>query len=289
MDPIRYLGAQHLLDVVLQQYDSLQKLETSQQILKFQPVTEDDFNILSDDSTRPCKSIKFHYHRPTQLLLVKVVPGWEHGQLASLVKRRIECQLMAMDVDLECLPLCSPLNDLGTWIKEPDLCWVPEVSYRRPTCVVEIGTSESAHHLASSAHVWLESRNPVQAVITICFKHTCLETDANPLTITVWGPGHRLSNIGTQGRSCGNLCPVIQIAHLDVWNNAGSLSVTGSCLNDTQETVSTDEIRLPLELFIGRQAINPGERDVVITKEMLIHILRKLWVFRQQSRRQAIY
>lgn len=283
MEPIKYIGAQHLLDVVRQQYDSLRKLETSQQILKFQPVTEDEFNILSDGSTRPCKSIKFHYHRPTQLLLVRVVPGWDHGELASLVQRMIERQLMAMNVDLECLPLCSPLNDLGTWVKEPDLCWVPEVSYRRPTCVVEIGTSESAHHLASSAHVWLESRNPVQAVITICFKHTCLETDFNQLKIIVWGPGHPLSNIGTQGRSCGNLCPPIRIAHLDVWNNAGSLCVTGCCHNNTQGTFSLNEIRLPLELFIGRQAANPGEHDVVITEEMLIHILRKLWVFRQQQ------
>ncbi|KAF7125978.1 hypothetical protein CNMCM5793_002337 [Aspergillus hiratsukae] len=45
-DTIKYRGVEHLLDIARQQYDSLQKLETSQQMLKFQPVTEEEFSVL---------------------------------------------------------------------------------------------------------------------------------------------------------------------------------------------------------------------------------------------------
>jgi hypothetical protein len=50
-DTIKYCGVEHLLDLARQQYDSLEKLETSQQILKFQPVTEEEFHGLSADKT----------------------------------------------------------------------------------------------------------------------------------------------------------------------------------------------------------------------------------------------
>ncbi|KAL4733710.1 hypothetical protein BDV11DRAFT_199559 [Aspergillus similis] len=92
---------------------------------------------------------------------------------------------MTMNVDYECLSLSSPRNELRNWIKEPVLCWAPAAS-SKPTCVIEIGTSESASHLLTDAYGWLEApQSPVQAVITICFKHLCAETDGNPLTISV--------------------------------------------------------------------------------------------------------
>ncbi|KAL4746114.1 hypothetical protein BDW72DRAFT_185563 [Aspergillus terricola var. indicus] len=121
-DAVKYHGAEHLLDVTRRQYNLLQKLETSQHILKFRPVTEEEFNILSADDTRPCKLVKLQDHRPTELLLVKVMPGWDHENIAALVRRMIDRQLMAMNVDYECLSLSYPRNELGDWIKEPDLC-----------------------------------------------------------------------------------------------------------------------------------------------------------------------
>lgn len=281
-DPIKYFGAAHLLDIARQQYDSLQRLETSQQILKFRPVTEEEFNGLSADETRPCKFIKFHYHRPTELLFVKVMPGWDQEIIAALVRPMIDQQLTAMNVYVECLSLSSPRNELMNWIKEPDLCWAPKTASSKPTCVIEIGTSESTSHLAVGAHGWLESdQSPVQAVITISFNYLSAETDENPMTVTVWRKGHRLTDIGTRN----NLCPAARTACIDIWNIAGSLSVSGFHVDaNTQAPVSTDEIRLPLDLFIGRPAIKAGERDVVITKDMLLGLLRELWEYRRQRR-----
>jgi hypothetical protein len=77
----------------------------------------------------------------------------------------------------------------------------------------------------------------------------------------------------------------IRLTSLDIWNISGSLSVSGFYLdNDTQAPVFTDSIRLPLELFVGRQAVNPREHDVMITKDMLLGLLRQLWDYRQQQR-----
>ncbi|KAI9040584.1 uncharacterized protein KD926_008151 [Aspergillus affinis] len=281
-DAVKYFTVEHLLDVARQQYNSLQKLETSQQILKFRQVTVKEFNVLSADETRPCKFIKFQYHRPTETLLVKVMPGWDHEIIAALVRKMIDKQLMAMNVDDECLSLPSPLNDLGNWIKEPDLCWAPITASSKPTCVIEIGTSESASHLSFDAHGWLEApQSPVQAVITISFKYLCAETDDNPITISVWKQGHQVTDIDTRN----NLCPAVRTSCVDILNIAGSLSVSGFYLDiDTGVTVSADNIHLPLELFISRQAVNPGEHDVVITKDMLIGLLHQLWEYRRQRR-----
>jgi hypothetical protein len=279
---LKYLGVKHLLDVVRRQYDSLKKFETSQQILKFRPVTDEEFKTLSADETRPFKSMKFHYYRPTELLLVKVMPGWDHEVIAALVRKMIDKQLMAMNVDDECLSLPSPLNELGNWIKEPDLCWAPTAASSKPTCVIEIGTSESPSRLSVDAHGWLEApQSPIQAVITISFNYLSAESAENPFTMSVWKRGHRLTDIDTRN----NLCPATRISCVDVWNISGSLSVSGFCLdNDTQAPVSTDSIRLPLELFVGRQAMNAREHDVMITKDMLLGLLRQLWEYRRQRR-----
>ncbi|KAJ5944486.1 hypothetical protein N7516_004654 [Penicillium verrucosum] len=105
-DTVKYHGVDDFLDVARRQCASLQQLKTNQQILKFRSVAEKEFDILSADDTRPCKFVKLQYHRPTELLLVKVTPGWDH-----------ENQLIAMDVDLKCFTLGSPRNELGDWTK----------------------------------------------------------------------------------------------------------------------------------------------------------------------------
>ncbi|KAI9368041.1 hypothetical protein BJX61DRAFT_537576 [Aspergillus egyptiacus] len=255
-DAIKYLGVRHLLSVARRQYDSLQKLETSQQIVKFQPVTEKDLNILSADDTRPCKFVQLHYHRPTELWIVKVLPEWDHENMAALIRRMIDRQLMAMNVILR------------DWIIEPDQCWAPAAAASKPTCVIEIGTSESAVHLSADARGWLKApQSPVQAVVTICLQYLCAETDDNPFTISVWRPGNPLSTVQTRN----GIRPAQRTACVDIWNIAGSVRV------------SIDEIRLPLEVF-GRQAVNTGEHDIVITKDMLLGLLPQFWEFRRQRR-----
>ncbi|KAJ5372605.1 hypothetical protein N7517_004611 [Penicillium concentricum] len=239
---VKYLGVDDFLDV----------LKTGHQILKFKSVPEKAFEILSGDDTRPCKFVRLQYHRPTQLLLVKITPGWDHENLIFLVRKLIDRQLNAMNL----------------------------FSSNKPTCAVEIGTSESTSHLSADAYGWLEApQSPVKAVITISFKYLCAETDENPLSISVWKPGRRLSSHDTGT----NLSTAIRTAHIDVWNVAGSLSVSGFSHDvDTQLPVSADEIQLPLELLIGRLPSHPREHDIVITQDMLLWILHQLWEYRRQ-------
>ncbi|THC92642.1 hypothetical protein EYZ11_007872 [Aspergillus tanneri] len=79
--------------------------------------------------------------------------------------------------------------------------------------------------------------------------YLCAETDDNALTISVRRPGHRLTDIDTRN----NLYPASRTARVDMWNNAGSLPVSGFYLDvDTLVLVSTDEICLPLEVFVDR-------------------------------------
>ncbi|KAJ5551046.1 hypothetical protein N7461_005744 [Penicillium sp. DV-2018c] len=278
-DPVEYCGVHDFFDVARRQYDSLQQLKTNQQILKFRSVTEREFDILSADDTRPCKFVKLRYHRPTELLLVKVKPCWDDENLIFLVRNLIDKQLIAMDVDLECLTLGSPRIELGDWIKEPDVCWAPAFSPHKPTCVIEIGTSESTSHLSVGVRGWLEApQSPVQAVITISFKYLCAETDENPLSISVWKTRRRLSSIDTRN----NLSPAVCTAHVDVWDVAGSLSVSGFHHDlDMQIPVCANEIDLPLELFIGRSASRPGEHDIVITRDDLLWVVRQLRQYRR--------
>lgn len=49
---------------------------------------------------------------------------------------------------------------------------------------------------------------------------------------------------------------------------------------DTQMT--TNEIRLPFELFIGRPASKEGERDIVLTEVMVIGLVRELLEYHRQ-------
>ncbi|CAG8222745.1 unnamed protein product [Penicillium nalgiovense] len=274
-DAVKYLGVEHLLDVACRQYDSLDKLETEQQILKFQSVQEKDFDILSADDTRPCKFVRFQYHRPTKLLLVKVMPGWDHEGVVALIRKLVDKELDLMDVDEETFSWGSPRNELGDWSKEPDACWAPALSSDKPTCVVGVGTSESESYLSIDARRWLEApQSPVQVVITISFKYLCAETDENPLHISVWKRGRGLSNVSTRN----SVLPAVRTAHLDVWNIGGYLSVSGVNRDvDAERPVFADGIVLPLELFIGRPPMNPKEHDIVITPDKLFWIMEKLW------------
>ncbi|OQE80911.1 hypothetical protein PENNAL_c0043G05513 [Penicillium nalgiovense] len=214
---IKYTGVQSFLAVVYQQHDLLRQHKTENQLLEFSEVSDADFSFLSADSTRPCKSARFHYFPNSQILRVKITV-WDHEILISLLRKLVERQLIAMDVDDECMTFGSPMNVLGDWVKEPDLCWSPAISGCQLRCVVEVGTSQSARQLSIDAHGWLEApRSSVQAIITVSFNST---TRLSPLTIA-------------------------RTATLDVWNVAGNLTASGFHVvkdEDTQRTVTTGEI-----------------------------------------------
>ncbi|CAG8899677.1 unnamed protein product [Penicillium egyptiacum] len=209
------------------------------------------------------------------------MPGWDHGILITLLRRLVERQLLAMNVDDGCITLGSPKNVLGGWVKEPDLCWFLVTSCSQPRCVVEVGTSKSARRLSIDAHGWLEApHSSAQAVITVSFKYIDAENELNPLTISVLELVDRISNVDSR------LSPLTsaRTAALDIWNVGGSLAVAGFHVVKDEEdlTVTTKEIRLRFELFTSRPALNEGEHDIVLTEEMVIRLVRQLWEYRQQ-------
>ena len=48
--------------------------------------------------------------------------------------------------------------------------------------------------------------------------------------------------------------------------------------------MTTNKIRLPFDLFIGRPASNEGEGDIALTEVMVIGLVRKLLECRRQYR-----
>ncbi|KAJ6186223.1 hypothetical protein N7519_007524 [Penicillium mononematosum] len=220
---IKYTGVQGFLASVYQQYDLLCQHKTGNQLLEFSGVSDADFSFLSADSTRLCKSPKFQYFPNSRILRVNITV-WNHEILISLLRRLIERQLVAMNVDDECMTFDSPMNVLGDWVKEPDLCWSLMTSSGQLRCVVEVGISESARQLSIDARGWLEApRSSVQAVTTVSFKYVDLGNEPNLFTIAVWEPVDRIRSADTR------LSPlnIARTATLDVWNVAGNLTASG--------------------------------------------------------------
>lgn len=274
-DPANHRPPNYLENLITRLSDVLQRDESSEGVLKFQPVTEDEFIKLAADNTRNRSLTKLQYHRPTELLLVKTMSEMDHFLVVALTRQMIDEKLEHMEVDDQSLMLVWPLDAGGGWLKEPDLCWAPRVSIN-PTFVVEVGTSESAHHLSTNARGWLEAPNSfIETVITISFDHLSMETSENPLTLFVWS---RLSDDDTQN----NPGPAVWIARIDVKRDKDGLFVDGISRDvKTRVLVETDEIRLPLEVFIGPQAEH-GD-DIVITNDGVLELFVRLSMLYQPS------
>lgn len=266
-----------LLNLVSRLSDSLDRQDRRVGVYKFQPVTEDEFIILSTDKARDPKFTKVQYHRPTELLLVIHMQGLDRLFIIAEVREMIEEQLVDMNVLDQCALGTSQLTT-GDWVKEPDLCWAPRVS-RTQACLFEAGTSESADDLSTTARGWLEvPQTLVKIVITVSFEKfesRLAGTNENPFTLFVWD--HRFID-----ETRGSLDPADWMARIDVKRNTdGHLSVNGSSRDvTTRVLVETDEIRLPLEVFIGHQVEN---RDMVITNDKVLGIFNRLLDFGKNS------
>ncbi|KAE8377215.1 hypothetical protein BDV26DRAFT_282049 [Aspergillus bertholletiae] len=269
-----YGGPVQLLSLAIEQHNALTSRRTEKQILLFQPVSLKEFIVLLDHIKHYHRILKLDYNCLSELLVVKVMPGWDHEYTIALFRKAINKQLAAMYLDDEYLTLASPLMALHDGSKEPDTCWIPTSSPRRPTCVVEVGTSESQARLATDARRWLESSNfGIQTVITVCFKYLQAETDESPLTVSIWSLLHQQYNMTTRNP----YLRVKQTATLNIYRKNGSLSVSGSQLDPlTLVETETDKIYIPLKSLIGRPPVNPGERDVILTKEAVLKIFEQL-------------
>lgn len=85
-----------------------------------------------------------------------------------------------------------------------------------------------------------------------------------------------------------NLYPATRVSCVDIWDvDDGYRSI--SCFYiDNNTPVSDYSIRLPLELFVGRPAVNPGEHDVIITTDMLPGLLKQLLGHRRRRRFECL-
>ncbi|BCS19866.1 uncharacterized protein APUU_20298S [Aspergillus puulaauensis] len=271
---IRYKGPGQLLKVALEKQDALRNRKTEQQTLIFKPVTEKQLSTLLDHIQRHSGIFKVDYDNLSELLVLKVMPGWDHEYATAFLTKPINKQLDSMDLENEYCCLASPGVELHNGFKEPDACWIPKSSPRRPTCVVEIGTSEPPSRLAIDAHRWLETSNSsVRLVITVCFRYLLAETDERPLTISVWSLVHQQHNTTTRDP----IALAKQTTILNVGRKDGLLSVSGSHFDPfTGTETEAHEIRLPLPSLIGRTPANPRERDVILTKESVLNLFEQL-------------
>lgn len=271
---IPYKGPEQLLKVALEKQEALRSRQTEQQTLLFKPVSEQQFSTLVTHIQRRSGIFKVDYNNLNDLLVVKVRPGWDHEYATASLTKAINQQLDSMDLDDQYCCLASLGVELHNGFKEPDACWIPKFSPRRPTCVVEIGTSESPSRLAIDAHRWLETSNSsVRLVITVCFKYLLAETDEKPFIISVWSLVHQQHNTTTRDP----IALAKQTTILDVCRKDGLLSVSGSHFDPfTLAETEAHEIRLPLPSLIGRTPANPRERDVVLTKESVLRLFEQL-------------
>ncbi|KAL4779651.1 hypothetical protein BJX76DRAFT_340180 [Aspergillus varians] len=269
-----YPGPTQLLSLARELHDALTSRMTERQILLFQPVSPKEFTTLLSHIQHHCGILKLDYNDLSQLLVVKIVPGWDHEYTTALLRKLIDKQLATMNLDDEYNSLASPLVPLHHGSKQPDACWIPNSSPRRPTCVVEVGTSESRECLAIDAHRWLEASDTcIKTVVTISFKYLEAETHENPLTISIWELGSQRHNMITRS-SYPHARPATT---LNICRRNGLLSVLGSHLDPlTLVETETDEIRLPLDALIGRPPVNSGEKDVVLTKNMVLKMFDEL-------------
>lgn len=195
----------------------------------------------------------------------------------------VDEQLFSMQVSREFIVRSSPINRLGDWAKESDICWAPRITPSSLTCVVEVGTSESVSQLAIDARGWLETPGAtVKTALTISLSYN---NDNDLITIEVWKLGDRNSAISTRNMSRS----AFRILSMEISRAPGATVPTISgYLTDpiTQVATPTDEIRLDFDMFVGRQAAGIMEGDVILTRDLLIQFAKDFWELRRQRQLQ---
>jgi hypothetical protein len=115
-----------------------------------------------DSPVIPPKRKAFYF--PDSQILIFTMPGRLHELLSREINRLLSEKISRMNCLEELAATGAATERLQNLSKEPDESWGPEaVDY--PTCVLEVGLSESRRRLDRDAQRWIE--NEVSQVITV--------------------------------------------------------------------------------------------------------------------------
>jgi hypothetical protein len=123
------------------------------------------FDAEDDNNSLPVKG-KVVYFRNLQILIL-IMAGGPHEVLAREVNALVGEKLTKMDLRKDFTMSGALKKPLGNVSKEPDESWGPRSVNYHPTCVLEVGLSQSLRAVEVDAQRWIESeRSHVTQVMT---------------------------------------------------------------------------------------------------------------------------
>ncbi|KAG0630096.1 hypothetical protein M758_1G153600 [Ceratodon purpureus] len=186
--PIDFTSVQRLKNICSERYERLVDETTTMatEYLVFRKVTKDD--LVKIDRSHCDLRIRIFYDFSMELLIVKLMVGKAHEWVSTLFAEHLREKVRGRCGDF--YTLC----DMGAFrctsamgrAKEPDVALVPMNRQNEadwPSCVIEVGVSESLAALKNDAHFWiLHSGGLTRVVILIA-----VDPQTRTLTIERWG------------------------------------------------------------------------------------------------------
>jgi hypothetical protein len=222
--------------------------------LIFQHVPYNTFLQLIDNessATFHCRSLYIH---DSQILRLKITNGATHETAAGTFVRILDGKFTEMQLDEVVDSHASQTMQMGNISKEPDGSWGP-VSKDYVTLILEMGASESEHHVDLDAYIWIESEGShVSQAITIKVAHGQAD-----IIIQLWEARtiRQLRSIRYQRAFKA------QEVHISLIDNVPTAS---GCL------------QLSFEKIFERPP-RPGtsEGDIIFTTDNLTYIAKRVW------------
>lgn len=212
------------------------------------------------------------YSRPLQILIIKM-PSQPHEEAAFSFEAMITILATEMQVIRRIAGCGATRIDTPGRSKQADRSWKPARQGREfPTVALEVGFSETAAKLEKDITWWInESKGDVRMGITIDIKRRsgCIE-------IKSWTPAfdpklHR-DSVTVSGRRVvkrnANNLPPPQIAQRVLFKRGRDGSAP---------TIKGEGLTIPFHTLLSDEP-GVGERDFVLTAEMLLHDLaERVW------------
>lgn len=212
-------------------------------------------DLLNIGDHNPCHA-KISYNPATNILVVKM-PEATHEQAAIAFDDMLKLALKPLGLEREILSWgAARLTAADGTSKEADGGWSPRRPPRgapkRPSMVLEVGSSETSAKLRRDAHYWVDPARG-KADMAIGVK---VYAKKPQITIDQWEWNSQLSR-------------PIQKAHLTIMKSHGKVYF------DPDQP--TPQLLIPFDLLFRRPAENNKERDIVVPAQELVEFATLVW------------
>lgn len=191
---------------------------------------------------------KFIYFQDLQILIF-IMTTLQHELLSREINKLLDEKLTKMECWEELIMTGAMSQPLGNVSKKPDESWGPRRVNYHPTCVLEVGLSESLRAVEGDAQNWIKSEisHVTQAITAKIYPHR------QEIIFAIWR-----RNTGGKPEKDGEMCIEIHEGHLRVRNDR--------------------YLRIFFkELFEREPKPRSRERDVVFSARELARIAQKVW------------